>query len=205
MSSVFAVAQTKQYFTTTMKVENPPYGLVAQLWNPSDSGETIYVDSVDFSIVPTVVYVANKIDSSYLTNGFLNSAVGLSKMEELQCHAGVINKLDWTNPVPATSSDTHVRASMQPCTPRGMQYGIPYTGPGNCGGYNYTCTNPFGLGSSYGLNYVVTPPSDTPLPPGSGVTIYSGRYIIDTDPNCPGCSFGYMGYVYVNIRFHKIV
>jgi hypothetical protein len=206
MSSAFSqTAQTKQYFTTTMKVENPPYGLVAQVFNPPDSGEIIYIDSIDFSIIPAINYVVNKVDPSFTTNGFIGGAVGLSKLEEIQCQSGIINRLDWSNPVPATINDTHVRASMQPCTPRGMQYGIPYTGPGNCFGYNYTCTNPFGLGASNALNYALRPPDDQPLPPGSGVTVYSGRYILDSDPYCPGCAFGYMGYVYVNIRFHKFV
>lgn len=205
LMSLAAFAQTKVNFTVTMKVENPVYGLAAQVFNPPDSGETIYIDSVDFSIALGFPYVVNKVDPQFLTNGYVSGAVGLSKLEELQCTPAVINKLSWINPVPATLSDTHVRASQQPCTPRGMKYGIPYTGPGNCGGFNYTCTNPFGLGTSGGLNYISRPPNDEPLPPGSGVTVYNGRYILDSDPTCPGCAFGYLGYIYVNVHFHKVI
>lgn len=176
----FSFAQTQQ-FTATAKVEDPPYGLVAQLWNNSTS--TIYLDHIDVTAAPELKQVA--------TGGILQFGIGFSNVEESQCNAAPMLLLDPVNG-PQFSTDTTVRVSQQPCTPNGLTYGVLLS-PGK---WNYTPTNIFTLASCWGLVCTVDYPSGLAVPPNHGVTIYTGYYV-------ESYAYGWKGYAAVNFRGRK--
>lgn len=175
-SSCFA-----QQFTATANVEDPPYGLVAQLWNNTTS--TIYLDHIDISGIAEATGQAGP-------NGLVEFGIGFSNLEESQCKPAPMLFLDPVNG-PYPSTDANLRVSQQPCTPNGLPYGIPL---GN-GKTNYTGTNLYALNFCYGgtcsANF-----NPLPIPPGHGVTIYTAYYVSPY-------AFGWKGYVGVNFKGHR--
>jgi hypothetical protein len=171
-----------QTFTATARVEDPPYGLVAQLWNNTPS--TIYVDHIDISgILEATGQVA--------PNGLVEFGIGFSNIEENQCKPAI--SLLMIDPVngPFPNTDTNLRVTQQPCTPGGLAYGIPLS-PGK---WNYTPTNLYAINFCYGFVCSLDL-SGFPVPPGRGVTVYTAYYV---EPN----AFGWKGYVGVNFRGRK--
>lgn len=168
-----------QQFTATTKVTDPPYGMVAQLWN--DTTATIYLDHIDVSAA---------LDAGQ-TNGLLEFGIGYSHLEESQCKPALSTLI--VDPIngPATSNDPNLRITQQPCTPNGLPYG-QQIGPNQ---WNYTPTNSFNLSFCYGLACSIDL-SNLAIPPNHGVTVYTAYYV---EPY----AFGWKGYAAVNFRGHR--
>jgi len=186
-------AQTKQ-FVSEVSVVNPPYGLVAGIFNRGTTN--IFLDEVSASVGPAVTYNPS-------TDGYIGFGFGLSNVEEDQCQNGVINWDDSTRvplgqPLAATTSDTLAHVQMQPCTPHGLGYGIPcsYSFCLPAGGFNYTLTNLIAVKNCWaelcelGKTRVIAP--------GTGVTVYIARYRLSD-----GAAFGVSGQAIVTFRWHQ--
>lgn len=106
----FAQTPVVNFYAPAMNIYDPPYGLVAQLWNPS---ETITVDEVKVSGTP----------DGTLT-GAVTFAVGLSNIEQPGCQATSITAADGV-------STTSVRVSQQPCVINGQSYSTANYTPTN--------------------------------------------------------------------------
>jgi hypothetical protein len=176
-SSCFA-----QQFTASTNVEDPPYGMVAQVWNNTTS--TIYVDHIDVS---GVLEASGQI----APNGIVEFGIGFSHLEENQCKPAVSTL--FIDPVngPYPSTDANLRVTQQPCTPGGLVYGIPL-GPNK---WNYTPTNLYVLSICYGTICSIDL-SNLAVPPGRGVTVYTSYYV-------GPYAYGWKGYVGVNFRGHR--
>jgi hypothetical protein len=174
-------ASAQQFIAPVPNVYDPPYGMVAQLWNAST--QTIYIDHIDASGLPEGTQV--------VSGGIYEFSFGYSHLEESQCRQVPWLTVDPVNG-PQTSSDTPIRVSQQPCTPNGLAYGVP-TGPNS---WNYTPTNLFGLGTCWQLACSIDFPGGLPIPPNHGVTVYTAYY---KDPS----AFGWSGYAAVNFRGRK--
>lgn len=183
VSSCFA--QTR--YISMSQVEDPPYGIVAQLWNSSNT--PVYLESVESSGAASVIY-------SPATDGILEFGYGLSNLEEQQCQAVQATVFGGNSLVVAPNDG--VRVSQQPCTPNGLKYGVAYTGTGSCNGYNYTCTNFIPIKRCWGAVPCSVDLTVNPLvvQPGTGITLYSARY---KDPY----AFGWQGVVTVTFRWHR--
>lgn len=197
MSSAFA--QTK-YFTTTIDVTNSPYGMMAQIFN--HGATTIYIDEVDVSVglfTDLVSHCTTEPTDPGQACGYLVQGIALSMLEESNCTTQPIYWEDWSmgQSFVATSGNTLVRASSQPCTPHGLSYGIPYTGYGNCNGYNYSCITTAPLkrcrGEACVLHYAVA----RAILPNTGISVWTARYRLD------GLAFGWIGIGSVNFKWHE--
>lgn len=199
LMSLASFAQTTQ-FTVTANVNDPPYGLVAQLWN--NSASTVYLDHLDITGAPESAQVA--------TGGVFQFGIGFSYVEENQCKAISMILLDPMNG-PQLSTDNSIRASQQSCTPNGLTYGVPVS-PGV---WNYTSTNtaPTGtpqlpvLAMCWGLQCTLDYPTGLAIPSHHGVTVYTSYYVDDCYKDSTGawksCAFGWKGYAAVNFRGRK--
>lgn len=182
-ASVSGFAQTQQFVASAPNVDDPPYGMVSQVWNGSTS--TIYIDHID---------VTAALES---TGGLLQFGIGYSRLEESQCTAATMMILDPLNG-PTPSTDVSVRVSQQPCKPNGLTYGICLS---NCGApnatYNYTPTNVDANGkplpnlATCWMTCTFDIPGGIAIPPNRGVTVYTA-YL-------PAYS-GWKGYAAVNFR-----
>lgn len=188
LAAVSGFAQTQQ-FTATTNVYDPPYGMVAQLWN--NSTHTIYLDHIDVA--------AGAESTQTVIDGVFRFGIGFSYLEENQCSPVSMVLLDPVNG-PQVSTDTTVRVSQQPCTPNGLPYGT-LLGPNR---WNYTPTNlaPSGtpqlpnLATCNGLMCTLDYPAGLAIPPNHGVTIYTAYY--------KGTyAFAWSGYAAVNFRGRK--
>lgn len=173
-------------FISVSEVENPPYGLVAQLWNAST--DTIYVDSVSITAAPNLPLPRGNnatIPVSYLSFGF-----GLSNLEEQQCTLTSSLVMGGSVLIPGPPT---VRVSKQPCTPNDKPYG---QSNGN-GTYNYTPTNFIALDVCIGNHcWLDFSGGAIAVQPNTGITIYTGVY--DGKD-----AFGWTGYAYTSFRWHN--
>lgn len=180
--SVSAFAQT-QYYSASGSVNDPPYGLIAQLWNGSSA--PIYVTGVDIT--------AQLESVQPVTGGLLIFGYGYSSLEENQCTPTSMIALNNTLG-PSLYISSLIRVTQQPCTPNGMAYGIPL-GPGM---WNYTNTNQGfpNLMTCWFNSCKAEWPQGIMIPPNHGMTIYSGLY---KSPN----SFGWNGYAGFQFQWHN--
>lgn len=169
-------AQTQQFTATAVNIEDPPYGLVAQLWCVAGC----VVDHIGVS------GVLEPNQSGEVAFGF-----GFSFTEENECTPTPITTFDPLTG-PQAWTDTTVRASQQPCTPNGM----PYTST------NYTRTNTAPAGSyqppvlyqCWVFSCAIDFPAGLIIPPNHGVTVYTSLQPAYT---------GWKGYASVNFRGRK--
>lgn len=201
-SNLLCQVQTK-YFTTTIDVTNPPYGIVAQIFN--HGATPIYIDEVSVSaglftaLMPSCTSTEPNPDHTIACGYILQSVYAIAS-EEINCTPKPILWEDFSRlgNSTATATDTAVTASSQPCNPHGLAYGIPYTGQGNCNGFNYSnCAGLLLLKScreeSCTLQYSVP----RPIPPGAGISVWTARYRID------GYAFPQVGITSVNFKWHE--
>lgn len=192
--SAAASAQTR--FVAYGAVENPPYGLVAQLWNGSSTTH-VMLDSLIATAVATQICDSSGCHTYTLADGIIEFGIGLSNIEENQCTPITPYVFGGTNAIQAFPNG--VRVSMQPCTPNGLPYNAPNPGYPNCGGsgLNYTCTNFIGVMQCWGSFPCTLDLGSQPLdiPPGAGITVWTVRYKNDG-------GFGYNGMANVNFRYH---
>lgn len=146
LMGLHASAQTS-FLASAANIYEPPYGLTAQIWNPSSSGETIVVDEVEVTGAP----------DGALT-GAIEWGVGLSNLEQPGCQSTTVIALDGV-------STTGVRVSQQPCFINGQPYNTT----------NYTNTNLYNMKQCWGNVCKFTRPIT--LPPGRGITIYQAHFI----------------------------
>jgi len=184
-------ASTPGIFTSTVSVINPPYGIVAGIFNKGTT--PIYLDAVAASVGPAVNY-------DPATQGYIGWGYGLSNAEEDQCQSGTIFWDDSTRvtsglSLTTTSTDTQAHVQMQPCTPHGLAYGIPLSG----GGFNYTnldAPNPNGIKRCWNETCDLTVPRT--IAPGTGITVWISRYRLSD-----GSAFGVSGQATVTFNFHQ--
>jgi hypothetical protein len=178
----------QQRFVSFSNVENPPYGLVAQLWNASS--DTIYVDSVSVAAAPNLPLARGT--NATLPVSFLSFGFGLSNLEENQCTSNGSFLMGGNTAVVAFNT---VRVTQQPCTPNGRPYG---QSNGN-GTYNYTPTNFVTLDACIGNHcWLDFSGGAIAIQPGTGITIYTSVY--------DGVNgFGWTGYAYSSFRWHNHV
>jgi hypothetical protein len=184
-------ASTPGVFTSTVSVVNPPYGMVAGIFNHGTT--PIYLDAVAASVGPAVNY-------NPPTDGYIGWGYGLSNAEEDECQPGNIFWDDSTRvasglSLATTSADTQARIQMQPCTPHGLTYGVPLSG----GAFNYTnidAPNPDGIKRCWNEVCDLTVPRT--IAPGTGVTVWISRYRLSD-----GAAFGVSGKATVTFNFHQ--
>lgn len=145
ISSAFA----KNNYSATAVVDDPPYGLVAQLWN--GSAFPIYVTHIDVTTT---------------NGGMLNFGIGYSNLEQSDCTSFSVIAAD---PVagPTVITGQGIRPSAQPCTPGGHPYSVT----------NYTLTNLFNLANCFGSVCSLEFPQGVTIPPNHGVTIYTAFFV----------------------------
>lgn len=189
----FTLTASAQQFTATARVEDPPYGLVAQLWNNTTS--TIYVDHIDISGIL-------EASGQVAPNGLVEFGIGFSNLEENQCKPAISMLFIDPSDGPYPSTDANLRVTQQPCTPGGLAYGVPL-GPNK---WNYTPTNLYVLNFCYGFICSLDI-AGLPIPPGHGVTVYTAYYVEECYKDPTGawksCAYGWKGYVGVNFRGHR--
>lgn len=180
-------ASTPGNFYSQASVTNPPYGMVAGIFNHGTT--PIYLDEVSASVGPSVEY-------NPTTDGYVGFGFGLSNIEEDQCATAPIWWDDSTRAasglsLAASSSDTLAHVQQQTCTPHGLPYGVALSG----GGFNYTGTNLIPLKNCWDEKCDLMPRS---IAPGTGVTVYIARYRASD-----GAAFGVAGKAVVNFRWHQ--
>lgn len=143
-------AQT-QFHANAMNIYDAPYGLVAQIWNPSNSGETIFVDEI---------LVQGSLEGTF--SGMITFAVGLSNIEQPGCQSTSVMPFDGV-------STTLVRVSQQPCVINGQPYSIS----------NYTPTNIKILQQCWGTTCKFD--RSYSISPGFGITVYVASFLSPTD------------------------
>lgn len=186
-------AQSQSRYVAMSQVETVPYGMVSQLFNGSAS--TVTLESVEVS--GAINTVCDPTCHSYSSaDGLLQFGFSLDNTEESQCQAVTGYVLAAATQV---APQDGVRVSQQPCTPNGLTYGVPYTGTGNCGGFNYTCISTVGVKRCWGAGQIHTCTLDLTaatltLSPGQGVAVWSGRYKNES-------AFSWQGYVTVAFRW----
>lgn len=174
-------AQTR--YVALSQVEDPPYGIVAQLWNASTT--PVYLEFMEATGAPSVAF-----------DGMIAFGFGLSNLEEQQCQPVAAYVFGGSTAVIAPNDG--LRITQQPCTPNGQKYGIPIAGLPPCAfGTNYTCTNFAPIKRcwlwSCSLDLTAAP---LVIQPGTGITVYTQRY---KDPYF----FSWSGYASVNFRWHR--
>lgn len=189
-------ASTPGNFTSTVSVVNPPYGILAGIFNHGTT--PIYLDAVTASVGPAVEY-------NPATDGYIGFGYGLSNVEEDQCQTGAIFWDDSTRTASGlslaiTSADTQAHIQMQTCTPHGLPYGVCLSACGTANAtYNYTQTNapnPNGIKRCWNEVCDLTVPRT--IAPGTGVTVYISRYRLSD-----GAAFGVQGQATVTFNFHQ--
>jgi hypothetical protein len=176
LAAVSGFAQTQQFNATAVNIDDPPYGLVAQLWCASGC----VIDHID------ATGILDPGQSGQPTFGF-----GFSFTEENHCKPTPVIVFDPVNG-PQPISDPGTRASQQPCTPNGLPYSSS----------NYTPTNtaPAGfyqppvLQQCWQLVCSIDFPGGLTIPPNHGVTVYTSL-----QPSY----LGWKGYASVNFRGRK--
>ena len=183
-------------YISMIEVENQPYGIHSGLFNGSTTDLTL--TSVEVSGAISQVCVSGTCHTYSIEDGLLVIGLALDNAEELNCQSVIGTTLSAS---PSAAPSDGVRLQQQPCSPHNLPYGGPYTGPGNCGGFNYTCLTTLSLKRCWGLgeinSCVITFTKDNPLVlhPGQGVSVWTGRYQNNN-------SFSYQGYITATYRWN---
>lgn len=182
--SLASFAQTR--YSSFGIVDNPPYGMVAQLWNASTN--VVYFDGLTVSAVP-ILPLPHGSNGIYPVS-FLEFAFELANKEESQCTSVTSFVMGGSTAIQAPST---IRVSKQPCTPNGRPYGQP-NGDGT---FNYTIQN-FVIIDTCIAMYCRIELSASPIPvqPNTGITIYTAAY--------DGVNgFSWTGETWFNFRWHQ--